>query len=341
LRNLEVKFRDPRVSFLEGVLSRGDRRLSGVIESAFRNGARLDSWSEHFNYEFWERAFNRMGINPESYTSSRSLEEPLPWQHIDKGVPPGFLREERQNSYEGIPRGIGHKKAPLSDFGLVEGEAATDSSFGRSRKRKAPVHSQSIPRSLLRVKWSKGREARYTSHLENMRVFERAMRRADVPVAYSHGFHPHQRVAYGPPLALGFTSEAEYFDMQLTAPYEPTVVEHLNQALPPGFSVREFHLVWSKVESLSKIINAASYQVKSPFAFQVAREGAESILNSESLKVKRTRKENVEEIEGRPHILNLEALEVEGTTLLNMTLAFGGLSYRTLREKRSEVFNPV
>jgi len=126
--------------------------------------------------------------------------------------------------------------------------------------------------------------------------------------------------------------------MQLAAPYEPTAVERLNQALPPGFSVEEFHLMWSKVESLSRIINAASYRVRSPFAFRVAQERAESILDSESLKLKRTRKEKVEEIEGRPHILNLEALEVEGRTLLNMTLALGENGYIRVQEVLSDGF---
>jgi len=338
VRNLDVKFRDARISFLEGVLSRGDRRLGRVIEAAFRNGARLDSWSEHFNYEFWKRAFEQVGIDPNVYTSSRCPEEPLPWQHIDKGVPPDFLKEEREKSHRGVPLRIGHRKASASDLdsGLAEPQAPASSFYGRSRKKKVPVHSQSIPRSLLRVKWSKGEEAKYTAHLENMRVFERAIRRADIPVAYSHGFHPHQRVAYGPPLALGFSSEAEYLDIQLTAPYEPKIFERLNQALPPGFSVEEFHLLWSGAESLSKIINAASYQVKTSFPLEVALKKTESILNSESLQVKRTRKEKVEEIEGRPHIFNLEALKVESGTLLNMTLALGEGGYLRVQEILSD-----
>ena len=338
LRNLEVKFRDARISFLEGVFSRGDRRLSRVIESAFRNGARLDSWSEHFNYEFWKKAFEQAGIDPEVYTSSRLPEEPLPWEHIDKGVRLDFLKEEREKSHKGVPLSIGHRKASPFDLdsGLVEPQAPANSSYGRSRKRKVPVHSQSIPRSLLRVKWSKGEGAKYTAHLENMRAFERAIRRADIPVAYSHGFHPHQRVAYGPPLALGFTSEAEYLDIQLTTPYEPRIFERLNQALPPGFSVEEFHLLWSGAESLNKVLNAASYAIKTSLSFELATRKVDSIINSKSLKVKRIRKESVEEIEGRPHILNLEALKAEAGALLNMTVALGEGGYIKVQEVLSD-----
>jgi radical SAM family uncharacterized protein/radical SAM-linked protein len=338
LRHLEVKLRDARVSFLEGVLSRGDRRLSGAIESAFRNGARLDSWSEHFNYEFWKKAFEQVGIDPNVYTSPRCPEEPLPWQHIDKGIRSDFLKEEREKSHRGIPLRIGHRKVSPSDSdsGLVEPQAPASSFYGRSRKRKTPVHSQSVPRSLLRVKWSKGEAAKYTAHLENMRAFERAIRRADIPVAYSQGFHPHQRVAYGPPLPLGFTSEAEYLDIQLTAPYELRIFERLNQALPPGFSVEEFHLLWSGAKSLSKVLNAASYGVVTSFSFELTTRKVDSIINSKSLKVMRIRKESVEEIEGRPYIFNLEALKVESGTLLNMTLALGEGGYIKVQEVLSD-----
>lgn len=331
---IEVKSRDAQVSFLEGVLSRGDRRLSGVIESAFRNGARLDSWSEHFNYQFWERAFEQVGIDPRVYTSPRCPGEPLAWQHIDKGIGSDFLKEEREKSHKGVVLRIDHRKVSPSDSdsALMEPQAPASFSYGRSRKRKVPAGSENVPRSLLRVKWSKGEAAKYTAHLENMRAFERAIRRADIPVAYSQGFHPHQRVAYGPPLPLGFTSKAEYLDMQLTAPYEPRIFERLNEALSPGFYVEEFHLLWSGAESLNKILNAASYEVKTSFSFELAERKVDSIINSESLRVKRIRKESVEEIEGRPHILNLEALKVEGGTLLNMTLALGEGGYIKVQE---------
>jgi radical SAM family uncharacterized protein/radical SAM-linked protein len=333
-RNLEMKLRDPRISFLEGVLSRGDRRLSGVIEAAFRNGSRLDGWSEHFDYQHWGRAFEKLGIDPVTYVGSRSPEEPLPWQHLDNGVPVRFLRSEREKSREGTPLVTPRERTSsvVSEQTAVAAQMNTASSYGRSRKRRSVSYSQSVPRSLLRVKWSKGGEAKYTSHLENMRVFERAARRAEIPVAYSHGFHPHQKIAYGPPLTLGFTSRGEYFDIQLTAPYEPRILDELNQALPNGFSLEEFHLLWTKAESLNKVINAAGYQVKTSLPFEVARRRAESITKSESLKVKRTRKETTEEIEGRAFLFELQAEESENGALLNMTLAVGEAGYLKVQE---------
>ncbi len=76
-------FTDPRISILESALSRGDRRLSAVIADAWNNGARLDGWGEYFNYDVWNNAFSRHGINIENY-AVRNLREMVrkPWVHI-------------------------------------------------------------------------------------------------------------------------------------------------------------------------------------------------------------------------------------------------------------------
>lgn len=80
---VNVKFHWTDRSALEGVLCRGDRRIAGVIEAAWRNGARMDAWNEHFHYEYWQRAFEQTGIDPAFYAQREfSLEETLPWSHI-------------------------------------------------------------------------------------------------------------------------------------------------------------------------------------------------------------------------------------------------------------------
>jgi len=90
-----LSWQDSKVGLLEGVLSRGDRRLSGVIYSAWRNGCRFDAWSEHFDWQKWESAFNENGLDPSFYTyRERALDELLPWSHIDTGVSVEFLMRE-------------------------------------------------------------------------------------------------------------------------------------------------------------------------------------------------------------------------------------------------------
>lgn len=93
-RGLNLKWNDPRQSFLEGVFSRGDRRLSKVIEEAWRRGARLDGWSEHFNLDLWHTAAKTCNIDLADYLRRRTPQEPLPWQHLSTGVDQTFLRDE-------------------------------------------------------------------------------------------------------------------------------------------------------------------------------------------------------------------------------------------------------
>jgi len=96
-RRIRLKFHSIDRSILEGVLSRGDRRLGKVIEAAWRLGARLDAWEEQFHPELWEEAFASCGIDPGSYAHrGRDEDETFPWSHIDVGLPDGYLLTEKR-----------------------------------------------------------------------------------------------------------------------------------------------------------------------------------------------------------------------------------------------------
>jgi len=99
---VKLSWPDPKVSQLEAALSRGDRRLGQVIYKAWKSGSVFDSWGEHFDYANWLKAFEETGIDPDFYAArERSLDEPLPWAHIDVGVTTGFLREECRRALAG------------------------------------------------------------------------------------------------------------------------------------------------------------------------------------------------------------------------------------------------
>jgi len=88
LRNKRIKlnFHNPEMSILEGVLSRGDRRLAEVIEHAFNNGARFDAWEDHFVFRRWQEAFFACGIDMGFYLKEKSADDILPWDFLDMGV---------------------------------------------------------------------------------------------------------------------------------------------------------------------------------------------------------------------------------------------------------------
>ncbi|PRR77295.1 Radical SAM superfamily protein [Clostridium liquoris] len=100
---ISFNYHASKVSFLEAVFARGDRRVCDVLVEAFKNGAKFDGWSEYFNYEIWMDAFKKCGVDPEFYAyRERSYDEILPWDFINIGVNKEFLIRENDKAKEGI-----------------------------------------------------------------------------------------------------------------------------------------------------------------------------------------------------------------------------------------------
>lgn len=87
-------------SFLEGVFARGDRRLSRVMEAAWKKGCRFDGWDDQFRFDLWQEAFSECGIDPKFYANrKRDFTEVLPWDHLDYGVSKQFLIKENEKAH--------------------------------------------------------------------------------------------------------------------------------------------------------------------------------------------------------------------------------------------------
>jgi len=100
-KRASYKYHDADVSVLEGTLARGDRRVSHLIEAAWRNGARFDGWSEHFSWEKWQKAFSDTGLSLDFYNfRQREYDEVLPWDFIDIGVTKDYLIKENETAKE-------------------------------------------------------------------------------------------------------------------------------------------------------------------------------------------------------------------------------------------------
>jgi len=86
---------DAETSFIEAVLSRGDRRLGAVLKEVWKKGSRFEGWSKHFKFSEWEKAFAKTGVEPEFYANrNRNKDEIFPWDHIDSGIDKSFLYNE-------------------------------------------------------------------------------------------------------------------------------------------------------------------------------------------------------------------------------------------------------
>ena len=114
----------------------------------------------------------------------------------------------------------------------------------------------------LRVNFSRGEEVKFLSHLDLMRLWERALRRAGLTLAYSEGFSPHPRISIAAPLSVGVTSEAELMDILLNQWISPEAfTSMITKQLPPGIAIRKVTAVGLNEPSLQSRVRFAEYKV--------------------------------------------------------------------------------
>jgi radical SAM family uncharacterized protein/radical SAM-linked protein len=241
--HLEAKWQDPHLSYLEAIFSTGDQSLSRVIVEAHRLGCRFDGWSDQFQHARWERAFEHAGRKMDLHTRRRTFEDPLPWDFVDSGVEPAFLREECQ-------RGLRGEVSPPCPVESCRRCGACDGTTVRVREgrysiaasevtRKSRIHERRGKRTV-RLRFTKTGALRFISHLELVHLFHRAARRAELPLAYSEGFHPMPRIVFAAALPVGVESLAELVDIELEGNLSPSgVKEGLNRTLPQEIAVLE------------------------------------------------------------------------------------------------------
>jgi len=240
-----IKLHDPRVSFLEGVIARGDEHISRVIEAAFRNGARLDGWDDQLRFEAWMSAFENTGIDPATYLESRSTDDPLPWSLVDSGVTPEFLAKERQRAILGetthdcrFGECIG---CGVCDFDQIQPSLAPSVSRNMGEKSVADIPERDEGIRRFRLRYGKTGNMKFVGHQDLIRIFHRAFRRIKIKLDYSKGFHPHPRLRFSPPLALGVESRAEYLDFDAVnpTPGAANIFQALQEHLPAGIEPLE------------------------------------------------------------------------------------------------------
>lgn len=180
----------------------------------------------------------------------------------------------------------------------------------------------------IRARFSRGEEVKYISHLDTMRTFERTVRRAGIPIAYSHGFNPRPQMSFGLPLSVGVTSNYEYIDMEMERDLSANeLVEKLNNNLPRGFSVQHAEYV-NTTDSLMASIGVASYEVaisnSEKASFDQMKGCIDAIMGKESVLVEKESKGKIKNVDIRPYIYELKInLLNDEQMVLGMTLSAG------------------
>ncbi|OUL32528.1 B12-binding domain-containing radical SAM protein [Nostoc sp. T09] len=302
IKGVKLNFTDIRISAMEDFIGRGDRSLGKVVRRAWELGAGMDSWYESVDKAFaaWGSAIAEAGLDwkyrqvekgkwnlfhkentgREEHTDTESyipasphlsvslspdtaLDTSLPWDHIDTGIDKNWLKQDLQRALEAaiVPDcsfdGCSHCGVCGVDFGHnIVIEPPTVPKFAGE----FVPNTNKVQR--LRVWFGKQGDMALVSHLDLLRLFDRVMRRAGLPVAFTGGFHPTPRISVANALALGATSRGEIVDFELTQPVDmETFRGHLVRELPtdiPIYNVVELDL---KAPAASQAIVAAEYLI--------------------------------------------------------------------------------
>jgi radical SAM-linked protein len=178
----------------------------------------------------------------------------------------------------------------------------------------------------VRILFSRGQEIKFISHLDLIRVWHRALRRAGIALAYSEGFNPHPKLSLAAPLPLGVTSEAELMDLYIVQPLSaPSLTARLKPELPSGLDIIQAFVIPLPLPSLQAQIRFAEYVVRVPATSQQSlHEAIVALLALDSLPWQHQRDTGTKCYDLRPLIDDIKVLAIDpGMASIFMRLRHG------------------
>jgi radical SAM family uncharacterized protein/radical SAM-linked protein len=281
IRGTKVNYTDVRISAMEDFIGRGDRRLSAVVRRAWELGAGMDSWWENLDraYAAWEQAIDESNLtwkyrlveNGEWNLGSSfegglggSLDSPLPWDHLNTGIDKEWLKQDLQKA-------LAAATVPDCAFDGCSHCGVCGTEFGHNIVVQPPpipefqghFKPNSQREQRMRVWFGKIGDMSLLSHLDLVRLFDRAIRRASIPISFTGGFHPGPRISIANALALGHTSNGEIVDFELTEELEVAEFrDRLIAQLPADIPVYRVAEVELKSLAATQILTQAEYLIK-------------------------------------------------------------------------------
>ena len=308
-------------TFLEGLVSRADRRAGDLIQRAFELGARFEAWDEHLKMKVWYQAIEELNYDVEFQFRERDLNERLPWDHIDVLIPKKWFQEDWQRATELKHAqdcrhskchrcGVIDRKRPLCASMLrtsidgrkvekefvvqhnAEKQAVEETIPEKMRNPSAPPELKEntvVQRLIFRVAVTG--VARFLSHMETTNAWIRTLRRARVPMAYSQGFHPHPKLAFESARPVAEESLGSYMDVSLYKRVEPSVIlERMKRLVAPGFKVMSVEEVDIKAPALMAAVTGMDYIMYVPDDAETVQASIETLLAQNEVIIQRKRK---------------------------------------------------
>ncbi len=305
-----IKFgrHEPATTWIEGLITRADRRAADLLEEAWKRGARLETWDEHVNLRVWREAVEAVGYDVKDAFRERDIHERLPWDHIDVLIPKEWFQQDWLRAME-LKHAADCRAGKCHLCGVIYRERELCQSMLKRQKagRKAeedfvdtplPVVEEADPVQRIRFRIGREGEVRWLSHLELNNAWIRSLRRARAPLAYSKGFHAHPKVSFATAAPVGEESAGDYMDILLREHVDPQeLFEKLSTVLAEGFSVYEACEVDLRGPSLMSLAAGFAYTLYSTGNAEDVEARIAELMESESIELSRRAK--VKKTKGR------------------------------------------
>ncbi|MCF7807406.1 MAG: TIGR03960 family B12-binding radical SAM protein [Candidatus Marinimicrobia bacterium] len=338
-KNVRASYRDPKYSEIEGVISRGDRRVAQAIYNAWADGARFDSWGDYFRYDRWMKAFDEADVDYQSYLRERDVDEALPWDIVDNSILKKFLKRERRKAYQEatvIDCRDGCLACGVCDFDelimrIVKDDTVADSEhkpepFKVAPREPEPELDGQTPVFTARLKFSKKGMASYLGHLDIQKLIIRSIGLARIPVVYSQGFNRRPKISSGPALPLGYTSETEFMDV-LCFRRVADIQEAMNEHLPQGLEILEATWFDGRTEAITSHINAIQQQIQfeNDISELLLNESKQNFEHKKNVYIERERKRRKISLDIKEYI---QSITIKGNSLEVTSLVKDGKGIR-------------
>ncbi|QTA78137.1 Radical SAM domain-containing protein, DUF2344 [Desulfonema limicola] len=323
---VKFKWQNPEVSLLEGIWSRGNRKLSNLLVSAYKKGCRFDGWSDQFRYDLWQETFEQAQIDIKScILKPLDMEKPLPWDHIDMGLTKKFLKNEWEKAVqEKITQDCRNKdcnNCGVCDFDTIKPMICKEAFKENCSENNKPAPETKTPKNdnfiTIEVLYSKQGPAKYFGHLEMVSIFFRAIRRAGIALKYSQGFHPMPRISFNDPLSIGIESLNESFYMAVPDDLNikiKNIKDQINKQLPKGLAIHKCQLAPPKSARHKFESNTYQITIKSGIFDEKALHGFEQ--SQECFLTKTNKKGQIKKINIKETILKLELLSSQQVEII-------------------------
>ncbi|WP_294430534.1 TIGR03960 family B12-binding radical SAM protein [uncultured Treponema sp.] len=286
---------DINTSYLEGLLSRGDKRAGAVILSAYKKGARLDAWENHLkeNLKHWESAFEEADFDVKaSILRERNKDEILPWDNVSLGVAKNFYKKEwDKNEREELTP----KCAPNCDHrcGVCNNKTCVNiDNKPQELQKSAQMADNSVYPEwnipvMYRVifEFTKKNGGEYISHLSQVEFFNRAFLKCALPVIYTTGFNPLPRLEFASTLSLGISSDAEIASTVLYENVsEVDFINSLNKHLPPSIQIQKAFIFPVTNQRRRESLSTGLWGNEYIYTFKCSAEEVKAFFDSEIAK---------------------------------------------------------